>query len=97
MKNTFFSISFVLLTIGLICSTINAQDKAAYDIKWTKNLRVPLVQNFEILKIDSTAIIYQSNKIISSEEGNGLSILLKNKLYRLDKKTKKRKSLKIKL
>lgn len=97
MKNTFFIIIFVLFTIGLICSTINAQDKAAYDIKWTKSLRVPLVQNFEILKIDSAAIIYQSNKIISSEEGNGLSILLKNKLYRLDKKTKKRKSLKIKL
>jgi hypothetical protein len=81
----------LLIAISLFITTFNAMSEGFLmkDLKWIEKLKVPNVQDIDVMKMDSNVLIYQSrvmrNQDLYSSVIGGVE---KNYIYRVDLKTK---------
>jgi len=90
MKNlTFCKICFIS-TITLILVTLNAmsQEISPKDIKWIENLKVPNVEDIDVMKMDAEVLIYQSKDLRNHDLYSSYTGIHKNSIYRVDLKAK---------
>jgi len=89
-KNTFIKKTFII-AITLACTTFNGitQELSITDIKWIEKLKVPNVQDIEVMKMDSNVLIYQS-RVMRNEDlyGSVIGGVEKNHIYSVELKTK---------
>jgi hypothetical protein len=81
----------LFIAISLFITTFNAMSEGFLmkDLKWIEKLKVPNVQDIDVMKMDSNVLIYQSrvmrNQDLYSSVIGGVE---KNYIYRVDLKTK---------
>jgi hypothetical protein len=88
MKNSSFLhvLSAVILLYSLISQHAFSQEASSNTIHWVNKLKVPYVQDVDVMKMDDNVVIYQSN-YLRGIFGNSMN---KNSLYRIDLKNDKR-------
>jgi hypothetical protein len=88
-KNASLHVLFAaILFFSFIPQHVFSQEASGGDIHWVNKLKVPFVQDVDVLKMDDNVIIYQSNYLRGIYGGGGASD--KSCLYRIDLKNEQR-------
>jgi hypothetical protein len=86
IKKTFI----IATTLAIATFNTMSQEFSMTDIKWIEKLKVPNVQDIDVMKMDSNVLIYQSNVQRSQHlYGSVIGGAEKNHIYRVELNTKK--------
>jgi|GEM_PF-3300845 len=90
-KLTFIKKTFII-AIALVITTFNSmsQEFSMTEISWIEKLKVPSVQDIDVMKMDSNVLIYQSNVLRSQDlYASVIGGVEKNHIYRVELNTKR--------